>query len=99
MSWGGGTSSPVVPNYLQEPLDIYVLCVNVSEIVTIHVNIFLNLLSVLREIFFIGAFKVFAVINWDLFDLLSCHYAHLNELLLLDKKLIGELMVALIEER
>ena len=72
MSWRR-TSPPVVPHYLQEPLDIDVFLVYVSQVVTVHIDVLLNLLSVLLEQFFVRAFEVFVVIYWDLFNLLACH--------------------------
>jgi len=92
------TSPPVVPYYLQEPLDIDVFLVYVSQVVTVHIDVLLNLLSVLLEQFFVRAFEVFVVINWDLFNLLACHNTQLDELVLFDEEFICDFVVALVED-
>lgn len=78
-------------------MNVYEIWVEVSEVLSMHIDILLNLLSVLRKHFFLLLSQLFMVPDGYLFNLFLSDDTFINETFLVSKEMIGDLVVALVE--
>ena len=88
---------PVVPHSLEQPLNIDVVWIKVCKIFSMHVNVFLDLLSIVSKLILLLLGEILVVANRDLVNLFLRDHSHVDEALLVLEELISDFVVAFVE--